>query len=872
MARRWPFVGRAAELARIESLITSGMGALLLGEAGVGKTALARQAAERAGQAMPVGRVIGRAVSSGAPFEAFAGVLTAVDTSIRYPIEVARRVAEAFAPPTGTKVLFVVDDAQLLDERSAQVLLQLAADGTAAVLATARDLGLPGGVERLWCDGWCERVELGGLADDEVLELLETVLDAPVDSAAARTFASRAKGNPLLLRELVSAALAASTLVWRGTAWTLVGEPPISSGIRELVRSRLATLPEAQRSALETVAAGEPLAVPVVVELVGEAVLDELDANRLITVSTGLAGPEVSSAHPLQGEVLRADIPLLRLHRLRLSLASKLEAVQHPSPHDLVRAALWRLENGRSVDPERLLAAARAARGLSLDTAERLARHAHEVSGSLQATVLLAEILTHAGRSAEARKLTETLPPESLTSADREALVYCAAMGQGLLSGDAAGGADFVAAVMAGDPAASDQLRGLHAALLAFDGRSAEALEVAGPLLEDPNGQPGGQPGVHPVARTFAAIAAVGAEYWLGRTRHAVALADAVGPVAATVRDAVPFGHASIELIAICALLEEGEFDRASERAHRMRARAAAEHDPFAAPRGEYCVARVELVRGRPSTALRGFRRCLAALTPFDQSFQRHISSMLARAAATVGDLSTARQTLEACADAPRMKMYEPEFELAVAALHAADVRMAEAADHAAWAAGVAADQEQWNVALAGYHDAARYGLARTILIPLREAATHVDGTFAWCLIDHASALAAHDPVALDEVARRFEVHCAILLAAEASAEAALAHTAAGHPRPARASAARAALLRAQCEGATSPWLFGAAAAVPLTARERQIAALAARGDHDAAIADRLGISARTVQTHLARVYTKLGINSRTQINQHFNA
>ena len=73
----------------------------------------------------------------------------------------------------------------------------------------------------------------------------------------------------------------------------------------------------------------------------------------------------------------------------------------------------------------------------------------------------------------------------------------------------------------------------------------------------------------------------------------------------------------------------------------------------------------------------------------------------------------------------------------------------------------------QWNVALAGYHDAARYGAARAILIPLRDAATHVDGTFAWCLIDHASALAARDAIALDEVARRFEAHGAILLAAE---------------------------------------------------------------------------------------------------------
>jgi DNA-binding CsgD family transcriptional regulator len=63
-----------------------------------------------------------------------------------------------------------------------------------------------------------------------------------------------------------------------------------------------------------------------------------------------------------------------------------------------------------------------------------------------------------------------------------------------------------------------------------------------------------------------------------------------------------------------------------------------------------------------------------------------------------------------------------------------------------------------------------------------------------------------------------------------------------------------------------APWLAGAELAVPLTPRERQIAALAGRGDSDAAIAGGLGISTRTVQTHLARVYSKLGISGRHQL------
>ena len=135
----------------------------------------------------------------------------------------------------------MVDDAHLLDSWSARVVLQLAAEGTATVLATALttagELALPTGVERLWRDGLCERVEIDGLSEGEVLEVIEAVLDAPVEPAAARAFTSWSEGNPLLLRELVGAALDQSTLVWRGTAWTLSGPPPISTGIRDLATS-----------------------------------------------------------------------------------------------------------------------------------------------------------------------------------------------------------------------------------------------------------------------------------------------------------------------------------------------------------------------------------------------------------------------------------------------------------------------------------------------------------------------------------------------------------------------------------------------------------------------------------------------------------
>jgi len=58
----------------------------------------------------------------------------------------------------------------------------------------------------------------------------------------------------------------------------------------------------------------------------------------------------------------------------------------------------------------------------------------------------------------------------------------------------------------------------------------------------------------------------------------------------------------------------------------------------------------------------------------------------------------------------------------------------------------------------------------------------------------------------------------------------------------------------------------GGQAPVPLTGREREVAALVARGLTNRQVGARLGISDRTVESHIEHLRQKLGLGSRTAI------
>src|SRR5690606_811948 len=132
-------------------------GAVLIGPAGVGKTTLARSAADRLGAEFPrVDWLFATASRQTVPFAAFEPLWDVPETGT------STTVLRAALESLGDGRLLVVDDAHLLDPMSAALICQLALSRSARLLITATlgDAPVPAEIAALWRDGLVARIDL----------------------------------------------------------------------------------------------------------------------------------------------------------------------------------------------------------------------------------------------------------------------------------------------------------------------------------------------------------------------------------------------------------------------------------------------------------------------------------------------------------------------------------------------------------------------------------------------------------------------------------------------------------------------------------------------------------------------------------------
>lgn len=338
------FVGRDAELVSLAEALALG-GCVLTGPAGVGKSRLALELC--AGRPDHL-EVLATRSAAGIPFGAFAHLLNwdRIEVASLIPAFVRRlRADHPERPP-----LLMVDDAQWLDEASAALVLTLATTGAVVPLLTIRsEEPVPDAIVALWKDRGLPRILLDRLPRADVEALARDLLRGPVHAAAVERIDALSEGMPLYIVELIRDALRTGALSLDDGRWHW-HEPRLAfDRLATLVGRSLGALSAQALRAFEFVAVGGALPRETLAFLVGgDEPLEELERCGVIRARILECGVEISSAHPLFGEVISSGLGPLAMMRIKRSLAIALQARGALGEHDQIRVAVWTLDAGES--------------------------------------------------------------------------------------------------------------------------------------------------------------------------------------------------------------------------------------------------------------------------------------------------------------------------------------------------------------------------------------------------------------------------------------------------------------------------------------------------------------------------------------------
>jgi DNA-binding CsgD family transcriptional regulator len=866
----WPLVGRREELAFVEEALgqKESRGVILAGAAGVGKSRLASETlglAESRGFASSW--AIGTRAAAHIPFGALAHLLPEDIPSSSDRGNVLRTAADAILGSSDTgRFVFGVDDAHLLDHQSVALLHHLTLARRAFLVLTVRSgEPVPEGLVGLWKDELTEWLEVQPLSREDTNELVGAALGAQVEERTTLQLWELTLGNPLFLRELVVGALEDRSLMAKDGLWRWRDPAVVSRRLPGVLTARLDGLTPEERELMEVVSLGDPLEVGIVETLAASGSVERLELRGLLEEARQARRVKVRPSHPLYGEILRTEVTPARARSIHRSMALALEATGARRSEDLLRLATWHLEARSPVQPGLFLEAAQRAVDLfDYSLAERLARAVVETEGGAHAAHLLAMALIRQGKFDKADELLARITTDAADSGLRVQVARDRAnnLHWNLLRTDDALAVLTAATHVVEDAALEASLDAARSSLLLGAGRLAEAHQASMRVMHRPSSSD--------QALGEAARAAGVALIYTGQPQEGLDLHDRYLDQLLQARHQWAFGTEALSTYRTLGHLFAGTLIEGAALAEQDQTEVAESGIDWVLGWIGGLVGVVLAAQGRVKTATRFLKEAVVLLGETNipgnlQAFQSNLAYSLAIA----GDISGAERVLQQGEATQPHSLGVLEGWIALPRVWVPACR-----GETSTAINIARDEanrlssmgfrSQQAIAL---HDAVRLGAPELVADELAVLASACDGLLIPALARHAVALAEGNALASEEIADDFETMGAYLLAAEAAAEASRLYRDAGAKKAADRTATRSKNLADKCEGPRTPALALVEEPLPLTRREKEIATLAAHGHSNTEIADRLVLSTRTVENHLHRAFTKLGVESRGELS-----
>ncbi len=854
-------IGRVAELARLHDLVRGdeASAVAISGVCGVGRTRLVEELVARVEvNGTTVVRIVGTASARSIQFGAVAHLLEdgPADASVAAMRDALRTVRRA---ARSGELLVAVDDAHLLDDGSWAVIERLIGDPHTAVVLSVRadERGRPEGAQ-MFRDVRLQWVELAPLDRGESDQLVAEALGEDVSAPVRRVLWETSGGRPLYLRALLDPPVGQGGLRREEGVWRWDGLPSTSAVFDHLVADQLGDMGKAQRDALELVSLGQPLPSDVALTATEPTALVDIEERGLICSDP--ADGELRVAFALLALILEARLGGAK----RTTLAARLRDAWADSARDdaVARSAIWALEADTGVEHDAALEGARFALArFEFERSERLARAAIASRPDLpEAHRVLAETMRLRGRGRDAADAYGAAGSVAADDDTRVAIALARSENESLLmdNPDAALRVLRDALAEVEDPEA---VRALSIGLV-FQASLTGAFDdvvAAGPLALGFDNDSETELGIANVT-VFAQAMTLRIDGVVELAERALELAEAHGADA-------PLSAQQLGASRVLATAGAGRLREAWEMGTRdlVAARAAGAPTSLALVGLAYvgCLtgdlvgavdAAIEAVTELDELdplALMGTAAGIGAIAALQAGRLDEVDGLADRAAAIDREVG-----------GPAARFIGGRVEVwrnarAHRLAHAASLTAATGVD------SCRANHRLWGAP--ALHDAVRFGFAEYVVDDLVDLDKEVSTGLVELMRGHAEALVDRDVARLSGAADDFAATGAMVLAAEADAQAAGVASERGDLAAAAVSATRARLRWRSCTGAPTPALESCPRG--LTERELEIALAVSRGGTSREVGETMFVSTRTIDNHLRSAYRKLDVSGREELS-----